>query len=69
MFRKTEPRLIIGTIGKDSVYAYTIKNNHGLKAVISNYGGTILELWTPDKSGKSGNVILGFDSLSGYLQK
>jgi aldose 1-epimerase len=62
-------RTYIGSIGNDSVYAYTIKNNQGLKAVVSNYGGTILELWTPDKAGKSGNVVLGFDSLSGYLQK
>jgi aldose 1-epimerase len=59
----------IGTIGDDSVYAYIIKNSRGLKASVSNYGGTLLELWTPDKSGKSGNVILGYDSLSGYLQK
>ena len=58
-----------GTVGTDSVYAYTLKNNRGLKAVISNYGATLLELWTPDRSGKSGDVILGYDSLSGYLQK
>jgi aldose 1-epimerase len=58
-----------GTIGSDSVYAYTIKNNKGLKAVITNYGATLVELWTPDRSGNSGNVILGYDSLSGYLQK
>lgn len=58
-----------GTIGTDTVYAYTLRNNRGLKAVVSNYGATLLELWTPDKSGKSGNVILGFDSLAGYLQK
>jgi aldose 1-epimerase len=58
-----------GTIGSDTVYAYTIKNNKGLKAVISNYGGTLLELWTPDRNGQSGDVILGYDSLAGYLQK
>jgi aldose 1-epimerase len=58
-----------GAIGSDSVYAYTIKNNSGLKAVITNYGATLVELWTPDRTGKSGDVILGFDSLSGYLQK
>jgi aldose 1-epimerase len=58
-----------GTIDKDTVYAYTIKNNRGLKAVISNYGGTLLSLWTPDKSGVSGNIILGYDSLAGYRQK
>jgi aldose 1-epimerase len=58
-----------GTIEKDSVYAYTIKNKKGMLAIISNYGGTLLELWTADKSGSKGNVILGFDSLPGYLQK
>ena len=62
-------KVFYGVIGNDSVYAYTLKNKEGLKAVITNYGGTILELWTPDKSGKSGNVVLGYDSLSGYLQK
>jgi aldose 1-epimerase len=58
-----------GTIDKDTVYAYTIKNNRGLKAVITNYGGTLLSLWTPDKSGTSGNIILSYDSLAGYRQK
>jgi len=58
-----------GTIGTDSVYAYTLKNSRGLRAVVSNYGATLLELWTPDRSGKSGNIILGYDSLKGYLQK
>jgi aldose 1-epimerase len=57
-----------GTINKDTVYAYTIKNNKGLKAVISNYGGTLLELWTSDKSGVSGDIILGYNSLAGYRQ-
>src|ERR1700675_4388111 len=58
-----------GTIDKDTVYAYTIKNNKGLKAVISNYGGTLLSLWTPDKSGVPGDIVLGYDSLAGYRQK
>ncbi len=58
-----------GVIGTDSVYAYTLKNRSGMKVVISNYGGTILELWTTDKNGKTGNVVLGYDSLPGYLQK
>ncbi len=62
-------RKYFGSIGSDSVYAYTIKNNSGLKAVITNYGATLVQLWAPDRTGKSGDVILGFDSLSGYLQK
>jgi aldose 1-epimerase len=58
-----------GIIDKDTVYAYTIKNSKGIKAVISNYGGTLLSLWTPDKMGIFGNIILSYDSLSGYRQK
>ena len=60
---------IYGIIDKDTVYAYTINNNKGLKAVISNYGGTILSLWTPDKSGVPGDIVLGYNSLAGYRQK
>jgi aldose 1-epimerase len=62
-------KIYFGAIDKDTVYAYTIKNSHGLKAVISNYGGTLLSLWSPDKSGVSGNIVLGYDSLAGYRQK
>jgi aldose 1-epimerase len=60
---------LYGIIDKDTVNAYTIRNSRGLKAVITNYGGTLLELWTPDKSGIPGDIILGYDSLAGYRQK
>ncbi|HEY4154545.1 MAG TPA: hypothetical protein VGM24_03940, partial [Puia sp.] len=60
---------VFGVIGRDTVYRYTLQNGKGMKAVVSNYGATLLELWTADRSGSSGDVILGFDSLEGYLQK
>lgn len=62
-------RRVFGTIGQDSVYAYTLQNARGMKAVVSNYGGTLLELWTPDRSGVTGDVVLGYGTLEGYLQK
>ena len=67
--RENGKRNFFGTIGSDSVFSYTLRNNHGIKVVITNYGGTLLELWSPDKTGTWGNVILGYDSLSGYMQK
>ncbi|MVN76019.1 galactose-1-epimerase [Hymenobacter sp. HMF4947] len=45
---------------------FTLTNNYGLKATISNYGGTLTGLLVPDKTGKLSDIILGFDSLSGY---
>jgi len=45
---------------------YTLTNSHGLKATISSYGGTVTTLMVPDKAGKMGNIVLGFDSVGGY---
>lgn len=57
-----------GTIGADSVFQYTLTNKSGMVVKILNYGGTVTDILTPDKNGKMGDVILGYDSLSGYLQ-
>ena len=48
------------------VQLFTLTNAHGLKATISNFGGTLTSLLVPDKTGKLGDVILGFDNVSGY---
>lgn len=45
---------------------YTLTNAHGLKVGITNYGGIITSLLVPDKAGKLGDVVLGFDNVSGY---
>ncbi|MGI4864516.1 MAG: aldose epimerase family protein [Janthinobacterium lividum] len=46
---------------------YTLQNAHGVKATISTYGGTVTSLLVPDKAGKLGDVVLGFDNLDGYI--
>ncbi|MBF9252856.1 galactose mutarotase [Pontibacter sp. 172403-2] len=45
---------------------YTLTNENGMTAKISDYGATVTSLLVPDKNGKLGNVVLGFDSLAGY---
>jgi aldose 1-epimerase len=46
---------------------YTLRNAQGMEVKITNYGGRIVSLKVPDRSGKVGDVVLGFDSLSSYL--
>src|SRR5258708_936170 len=46
---------------------YTLRNSKGLEARISNYGGTVISLSVPDRDGKFGDIVEGYDSLSGYL--
>lgn len=38
-----------------------------MTASITNYGGIVTSLLVPDKHGKAADVVLGFDSLEGYL--
>src|SRR6185503_12470626 len=59
---------LYGMIGADSVFQYTLTNKNGMIVKILNYGGTVTDILAPDKNGKMGNVILGYDSLAGYLQ-
>jgi aldose 1-epimerase len=54
--------------GKE-VKEYLLTNPSGMKVGILNYGGTITHIIVPDRNGNPGDVVLGFDSLSGYLQK
>lgn len=66
-FKITEQRF--GIIQNDTVVQYTLTNPQGMRVSILNYGGTVTQLWVPDRKGILGDVVLGFDSLSGYLQK
>lgn len=47
---------------------YVLKNKNGLEACITNYGGRMVSLMTPDKNGKMTDVVLGYDSISDYLK-
>jgi aldose 1-epimerase len=51
------------------VELYTLKNAKGATAKVITYGATLAELWVPDRSGKLGDVVLGFDNLQGYVGK
>jgi aldose 1-epimerase len=49
-----------------AIQLFTLQNAHGLKATISTFGGTLTSLLVPDRAGKLGDVVLGFDTLEGY---
>ncbi len=50
-----------------TVELFTLKNENGLVAQITNYGGRIINLWTPDKKGDFADIVIGYESLDGYL--
>jgi galactose mutarotase-like enzyme len=57
-----------GTLDGKAVLLYTLKNNSGMVAQITNYGGRLVALWTPDLNGKFADIVTGYNSLKEYLK-
>ncbi len=70
---RTLPKIERHTFGKlpdgTPVEAFTLKNSKGVEATILNYGGLVVSLKVPDKNGKLGDVVLGYDTVDGYLKE
>lgn len=47
---------------------FTLKNSNGMEVKITTYGATIVSLTAPDKNGKFDDIVLGYDTLDGYLK-
>jgi aldose 1-epimerase len=55
------------TADDDQADLYRLSNDAGMDLAITNYGAAVVELGIPDRDGNRADVVLGFDSLSGYL--
>ena len=53
-----------GTIIKQ----YIFENDNQMKVKIINYGAIVVSIEVPDKYGKINDVVLGYDSIEGYVQ-
>ena len=47
---------------------YTLTNAHGMQVGIINYGGALTKIITQAKDSSWGDVLTGYDSLSGFTQ-
>lgn len=46
---------------------YTLENSKGMKAEVTDFGAILVNLFVPDAKGNVDDVVLGYDSLTGYL--
>ena len=51
-----------------NVELFTLCNAKGEQARITNYGGIVVSLSMPDRNGKLGDVVLGYDELANYVK-
>lgn len=50
------------------VELYTLINDQGMEVKIIPYGAIIVSIQVPDRNGRLGDVVLGFENLAGYLE-
>ena len=67
----TSPRVSKALFGHmpdgTQVDGYTVRNSLGTSMHVITYGGIITSLRVADRAGRFDDVVLGFDSLAGYL--
>lgn len=56
-----------GAVDGKPVKLYTLTSASGAQIAITNYGGIVVSLKTPDRSGNLGDVVLGYDNLDAYI--
>ncbi|HSL53384.1 MAG TPA: aldose epimerase family protein [Pyrinomonadaceae bacterium] len=47
---------------------YTLKNELGFEVSVTNYGGAITSLKTPDRHGEFGEIVLAYETLDDYAR-
>ena len=53
----------------EEVMLYTLTNSNGMEAKITNYGGILVSLTTPDRDGVFEDVVLGYHTLDEYVER
>jgi aldose 1-epimerase len=62
-----KPEAFHRIIDGSQIDLYTLKNSNGIEATITNYGGIVVSLKVPDRNGKLGDVVLGYNTLNDYI--
>lgn len=56
-----------GTTRRQAAHLFSLTNAHGAQVAITDYGGIVVRLVMPDRKGKFEDVVLGHDSMEGYV--
>jgi aldose 1-epimerase len=54
-------------IGGKKVQLFTLRNVGGITVQLTNYGGHLVSIITPDKEGKYADILLGYKNIDSYI--
>ncbi len=55
-------------VDQQPIALYTLTNDNGLEACITNYGARVVSLMVPDRNHQMRDVVLGFDNIADYMK-
>jgi len=55
-------------IAGQKVMLFTLRNSHGVVTQITNFGGRVVSLWTPDKNMHFSDIVAGFKTIGEYFK-
>ncbi|UDQ96885.1 aldose epimerase family protein [Lentisphaerota bacterium WC36G] len=67
-----ESSINIASFGKTNsgkqTQLFSLKNDKGMTVDITNYGGIVVRIFTPDRYGKYADISLGYDNVQEYIK-
>jgi aldose 1-epimerase len=63
-----QKKLFDKVINGKQITLFTLENSSGMKVTLTNYGGKIVNIWLPDRTGKLADIILGFNTIDEYIK-
>ncbi len=64
-----DPELFVDTVAGIPTQLFTLTNTGGMEVCVTNFGGRIVSIVTPDRDGNPTDVVLGFDNVQDYINK
>lgn len=64
MVHRLDPKHFNGQVGGEPVALFRLRHANGMEAAVCNLGAKVLQILVPDRHGRLGDVVLGYDSLA-----
>ncbi|MFO7890099.1 MAG: aldose epimerase family protein, partial [bacterium] len=55
-------------VNKDELKTYSLTNDNNCSVKITNFGASVMSLKVPDKNGRIGDVVLGYETPEEYIE-
>ncbi len=67
MYQAQITQKAFGKADNKDIFLFSLTNTNGIEVKITNYGAIITSIRMPDRAGKYGDIVLGYDSLDQYI--